>query len=357
VNKKSMLLAAAGVALVGVGLASSATADPLTTGRILNGVGSDTTQDLMNGFSKLTAGSNIASWDATGSSTFDTGNAGCTAVARSNGSGAGRTALVNDTAGCINFARSSSFSTVATLSGYPAAIDGLTYAVTQNSSVPKSLTKDEIKAIYSCSNDTAGIVPVLPQTGSGSRNDWLSHVFGASTFPPVGVTVTCYLGAGTDNALQPQEHDGRQLTSTQVVPYSVAKWISQMTAVISDVRGKAVIPLYDTTGAAADGNMATAGVTPTSPVQLNTAGAFTRVVYNYIKRADAVAITTSNGVDTIAGTADDDNTQLTAVQAALKGAFVGSTSVVCSNDRTIINNGFAPIPAGSAYLCGVRRDS
>jgi len=352
-----MLLAAAGVALVGVGLASSATADPLSTGRILNGVGSDTTQDLMNAFSKLSAGSTIASWDASGSSTFDTGNAGCATVSRANGSGAGRTALANNTDGCINWSRSSSFSANAALTGYPVAVDGLTYAVTQNSSVPKSLTKDEIKAIYSCSADTAGIVPVLPQTGSGTRADWITHIFGASTFPPSGVTTTCYLGGGTDNTLQPQEHDGRQLTSTQVAPYSVAKWISQMTAVISDVRGKAVIPLYDTTGAAADGNMNTPGVTATSPIQLNTAGAFTRTVYNYIKRADAVAITTSNGTDTIAGTADDDNTQLTAVQVALKNAFVGSTSVVCSNDRTIINMGFAPVPAGSAYLCGARRDS
>ena len=352
-----MLLAAAGVALVGVGLASSATADPLTTGRILNGVGSDTTQDLMNAFSKLSAGSTIASWDASGSATFDTGNAGCTSVARANGSGNGATALKTNTDGCINFSRSSSYSADPALSGYPVAIDGLTYAVTQNSSVPKSLTKDEVRAIYSCSNDTAGIVPVLPQTGSGSRADWLKHLFGASTFPPAGITVTCYLGAGTDNALQPQEHDGRQLTSTQVAPYSVAKWISQMTAVISDVRGKAVIPLYDTTGAADDGNQNTPGVTPTSPIMLNTGGAFTRVVYNYIKREDAVAITSSAGTDTIPGNGDDDNTALTAVQVALKNAFVGPTSVTCSNDRTITNMGFAPVPAGSTYLCGARRDS
>jgi hypothetical protein len=103
--------------------------------------------------------------------------------------------------------------------------------------------------------------------------------------------------------------------------------------------------------------MSTAGVTPTSPIMLNTSGAFTRVVYNYIKRADATAITTSNGVDTIAGTGDDDNSALTAVQVALKNAFVGPTSVSCANDRNIINYGFAPVPAGSTYLCGARRDS
>lgn len=338
-----MLLAAAGVALIAAGVASPVSADPLTTPRILNGMGSDTTLDVMNAFSKLSAGSNIASWDPTGSSTVDTGNAGCSAVTRVNGSSAGRTALINDTAGCLQFARSSSFSSNANLTYYPFAEDGLTYAVTQNSSVPKSLTKAELVSIYKC--EVAGIVPVLPQTGSGSRGDWLTHIFGSSTFPPASGSTTCYLGGGTDNAVLPQEHDGRQMTSTQIAPYSVAKWIAQMTAVISDVRGKAVIPLYDT------------GSGPTSPVMLNPNGAFTRTVYNAVRRTDATAIGNSLGVDGIANTGDDDNSGLNAVQIALKGAFVGPNSVLCANSTTLINNGFAPVKSGATFACGAPRTS
>lgn len=345
-NKKSMLLAAAGLALVGAGVASPVSADPTTTGRLLNGVGSDTTQNVMNGFSQLAAGSNIASWNATGSATFDSGNSGCGTVTRSNGSGAGRSALLGTAGGpaaCIQFARSSSFSANAGLTFYPFAEDGLTYAVAQNSSLPKSLTKAEIIAIYRCEVD--GVVPVLPQTGSGSRNDWLTHVFGATAFPPAGVTTSCYLGSGTDNSVLPQEHDGRQLTTTQVMPYSVANWISQMTSVISDVRGKAVLGLYDT------------GSGATSPVMLNPNGANTRTVFNVVKRADATAIDASLGVDGIANTGDDVNSGLTDVQLALKQAFVGPNSVLCQNTSTTINYGFAPVKSGATFACGAPRTS
>ena len=59
VNIKTIILAAAGVALVGAGIAAPSMADPTTTGRVLNGMGSDTTQFVMNGFSKTTNGANV----------------------------------------------------------------------------------------------------------------------------------------------------------------------------------------------------------------------------------------------------------------------------------------------------------
>lgn len=339
-----MLLAAAGLALLGAGVASPVSADPTTTPRLVNGMGSDTTFRVMNGISTLPAGSQIASWDPTGSATVDTGKAGCATVARANGSGAGRTALLNDTNGCLQFARSSSFSANANLSYYPLAEDGFTYAVTQNSSIPKDLTKAQVVSIFKC--EVPGYVPVLPQTGSGSRADWITHIFGNSTFPRTdGTDTSCYLGAGIDNAVLPQEHDGRQLTSTQIMPYSVANWIAQMNGVLTDVRGNAVLPLYDT------------GSGLTSPVMLNPNGAFTRTVYNVVRRADAVAISASAGTDGILGTQDDDNSSLNETQIAIKDAFAGPTSASCSALSTIVNYGFAPVKAGSTYECGARRDS
>jgi hypothetical protein len=339
-----MLLAAAGLALLGAGVASPVSADPTTTPRAVNGMGSDTTFRLMNGFSRTAAGSNIASWDPTGSATVDTGNPGCAAVPRANGSSAGRTALVNDTAGCLQFARSSSFSTNASLSFYPVAEDGYSYAVTQNSSIPKDLTKADVVSIYRC--EVPGYVPVLPQTGSGSREDWIRHVFGSTAFPPAGVDTSCYLGGGTNNALLPQEHDGRQLTSDQIAPYSVANWIAQMNGVVSDVRGNAVLPLYNT------------GSGLTSPVMMNPDGAFTRTVFNVIRRSDAEAITAVLGADGIYGTADDVSPEsLTATQQKIAETFVSSSAVVCSDDNTIINYGFAPVKVGATFACGARRDS
>ena len=331
VNIKTIILAAAGVALVGAGIAAPSMADPTTTGRLLNGMGSDTTQFVMNGFSKTTNGANVASWDASGSATVDTGNTGCTSVSRANGSGAGRTALINNSpAGCLQFARSSSFSANAALTYYPFSIDGLTFAVTQNSSVPRTLTKAELISIYRCETD---YVPVLPQTGSGSRADWLTYLFGSSTFPPSGVTTSCYLGGGTDNTVLPQEHNGIQLTDNQVVGYSVAQWVSQENGSVTDVRGRTVLGLLD----------------DKSPLMLNPGGANVRTVYNVVRRTDGDAIAAA----VIAG----NNDGLNPVQIALKAAFHGSNSFLCSDTATIIKYGFAPVPAGATYECGVQRTS
>ena len=336
-NKKLVFQVAAGLALVAAGAMGTASADPTSTPRIVNGIGSDTTAEVMNGMSKLAAGSNIASWDAVGSTTFDTGATGCASVTRANGSSAGRTQLLADSAGCTQFARSSSFSANAGLTFYPYAVDGLDFAVTQNSSIPKTLSKTDIIAIYSC--QVPGYVPVLPQVGSGTRNDWLSYLFGASTFPPSGVSDTsCYLGLGTTGL--PEEHDGRSLTSTQIAPYSSAKWVSQMTATVSDKRGKSVLGII------------TDGVVSQSPVVTNSNFAKVRTVYNVIRRADQTAIEASFGIDGIANTSDDSNGSLTATQIAIKAAFVGPNSIVCSNTGTLTNYGFMPIPSGAAYACG-----
>lgn len=329
VNIKTIILAAAGVALVGAGIAAPSMADPLTTGRQLNGMGSDTTQFVMNGFSKTANGSNLASWDSTGSATVDTGNAGCSSVARANGSSAGRTALINNTpAGCLQYARSSSFSSNAALTYYPFAIDGLTFAVTQNSSVPRTMSKADLVSIFRCETE---YVPVLPQTGSGTRQDSITYIFGSSTFPPAGVDTSCYLGGGTDNTVLPQEHSGIQLTDMQVVLYSVAQWVSQMNGAVTDLRGKTVLGLLD----------------DKSPVMLNNAGANVRTVYNVVRRADGDAIAA-------AATANDDST-LDATQVALKATFHGGSSFLCSDTATLIKYGFAPVPAGATYECGVQR--
>lgn len=330
-NIKTIILAAAGVALVGAGIAAPSMADPTTTGRLLNGMGSDTTQFVMNGFAKTTNGANVASWDAFGPATVDMGNQGCTSVSRANGSGAGRTALLNNNpAGCLQFARSSSFSANAGLTYYPFATDGLTFAVTQNSSVPRTLSKAELVSIYKCETE---YVPVLPQTGSGTRGDTLNYIFGGTTFPPSGVDTSCYLGGGTDNTVLPQEHNGIALTDNQVLLYSVAQWVSQENGSVTDVRGRTVLGLLD----------------DKSPLMLNPGGANVRTVYNAIRRADGDAIAAS----VVAG----NNDGLDSVQVALKAAFHGSNSYLCSDLVTIIKYGFAPVPAGATYECGAQRTS
>src|SRR5580704_14313324 len=101
-NKRVKLLtvaAACGLVATVLG-ASSAQADPsgAPTFRQLAGVGSDTTTPVMNALSNvITIGGTkvLGSYDATGSATIATQSAAaCSAIARPNGSGAGRAALI-----------------------------------------------------------------------------------------------------------------------------------------------------------------------------------------------------------------------------------------------------------------------
>lgn len=329
VNKKALSAVVAGLALIGFAAAIPASADPTSTPRALNGMGSDTTQDVMNGMAAISSGK-IASWNATGTGTVNTGNVNtlCGAVTRANGSGAGRTALKNDTNGCLQFARSSSYSADAALTYIPFAVDGLTYGVTSNSDVTKDLSLADLQSIFRCGVD--GIQPVLPQSSSGTRKDWLKYLGidpsgGGSLSSLTTQEKACYPEViGGSNTTE--ENDGRALKSNQVMPFSVAKWVSMSSGVISDVRGKVVLGILE----------------HTSPISLNTDGANTRTVYNVIRRTDATAI---RGTD-----------PLTQTQTDLKAAFVGSGSTVCSNPATIIAYGFAPIPVAASAQCGALVD-
>ena len=99
-KKLAVLSVISAVGLFVLGAADSAQADPSGAPqyRPLAGVGSDTTTPVMNALSNdITIGGSkvIGSYDATGSATIATqAAAACQAIARPNGSGAGRTALL-----------------------------------------------------------------------------------------------------------------------------------------------------------------------------------------------------------------------------------------------------------------------
>ncbi|MER5793500.1 hypothetical protein ABT137_34575, partial [Streptomyces sp. NPDC001980] len=118
-NVKSRVRIGAAVGAVALGLgalaAPAAYADPdsATDYRQLAGVGSDTTQDVMNALGNAITNSNgkvIASWNATGTSPITTKSTGSCTITRPDGSGAGITALntaLDGNTGCVDFARSS----------------------------------------------------------------------------------------------------------------------------------------------------------------------------------------------------------------------------------------------------------
>jgi len=266
--------AAFGLAIAGFGAAAAANADPVSDGYVV--VGSDTLQDavgaLANGFKNGSStvrtsglGKYVASYDAFapgiagGIGTIQTRPAG-PVFPRPSGSGNGKNALIASftgnpwnisstalyvnaglagtysIAGQIDASRSSSEGTpnaTGTYSYLPFGQDAVTYAVKAGSGVSaesitaaSSLTTAQLKAIYESASNTpiAGqsdvIVPRLPQSGSGTRNFWLSAI---------GVT-TAGAAANPSGTTLP-ENNGSVLApgagEIQIIPFSAASYIAQ----------------------------------------------------------------------------------------------------------------------------------
>ncbi|MEN3609117.1 hypothetical protein AAH979_06155 [Plantactinospora sp. ZYX-F-223] len=238
------LVAAVGVA-AGAGPAA-ADPNPVTDYRTLAGVGSDTTQDVLNGLGEaITVGGQkvIASWDARGTATVKTKATACE-LARPNGSSAGRTALRDSelpgrpTAGCVDFARSSSSTTnvpAGTGTWVPFAVDAVTFAINRNSDLPINMSVALLQNIYKCVISHIGGLPIQPlllQAGSGTRQFWNGQMsitdqeIALGDYPCL-VPASPALPDGT-GLPEVQEHDARVLDghTDHIMPYSIAQHIA-----------------------------------------------------------------------------------------------------------------------------------
>jgi hypothetical protein len=335
---------AAGSLLFG---ASAAQADPVNPdsgayiqGRALNGTGSDTTQDLNNGLASVVTCSGqlvLGSWDATlpsGSgaqgATIVT-HSGGTSIPRPNGSSQGVAALKatvsnsvltnargTSTGGAtgdgkldrtdLQFARSSSGPSSTTSTGLysyvPLAVDAVTYAKSGSApaTVNSGLTIADLTKIYqatngqsvslsvgtrvigTAANTSAQIVPLLPQTGSGTRSFFLGQIGLTEATLGSAVAWTYTSGGATVDV---QEHDGSALAanSRAIVPFSIAQFIAQgNSASLSDNYGVTVENrLHGAVLAAV--TVGTTAVQPTVGGVLNTAFPMARPVFTVVEHA------------------------------------------------------------------------
>jgi ABC-type phosphate transport system substrate-binding protein len=251
-KKVAAVGAAVGLALAGIGVATPASADPVSNGYVL--VGSDTLDSVVNALSngttvtgsliRVTAGGNtIGSFDAFGSAAIQTRPDG-PYFGRPSGSGNGVTALRRSITGQswtapnnatpakvitdqIDIARSSSgpganANPAGLLLYVPFGRDALSYAYKGGGAGIESLDAAELKQVYECTLTTIGgqpVVPVLPQAGSGTRTFFLAAIGN----PTLGACVV--QGATTP------ENDGTVLAANQIIPFSVANWIAQTNGV------------------------------------------------------------------------------------------------------------------------------
>lgn len=271
--RSSAAFVAAAVVAGGLALATPALADPTPAGtfRQLVGVGSDTTQDVLNALAgdtvngtsyattavKSANGAGLASYDAiepgTGStSSTITTRSGGPAFTRPNGSGNGQKALSASLTGDkfpagtgtaikgqVDFARSSGGpSTAGTALTYvPMARDAIGVAV--KGSALDTLTKQQLFEIYSGSlTELNGqtLHPKIPQDGSGTRKFFLAAI-GMSTTP---------LGANVQ-VVQENQANAALTEDGALVPFSVGSWIAQ---------NNGVSPDYSKAAAAAGGHLA-----------------------------------------------------------------------------------------------------
>jgi ABC-type phosphate transport system substrate-binding protein len=207
-NIKRGLVTTATAALA-LGLAmGSAQADPsfVPDADDIVGVGSDTTefvtQGLAEGFNATSPAPTrrMASFNATGSSTIVL-RSGTAAVTRPNGSSAGINALLSNSN--VSYARASRSITAAeaaspnNLRQYPFAYDGLQMVgnASQTGS-PASVSASQLVSIYQCrtsadqwseigGTSSETIHPVVPQTGSGTRQFFLDQLTAANGGTPI----------------------------------------------------------------------------------------------------------------------------------------------------------------------------
>lgn len=160
----------------------------------------------------------------------------------------------------------------------------VTYAVRDDSNVPRDLSLQRLKDIYTCVNTS--FQPLLPAPGDPTRTAFL-NTLGVSP----GSCVQDTGGAG---------NDGRVLTDPQqLVPYSTQTYLDQANNVAPDKHGSSLL----------------GSINAISPTVLNNASVMSRDVYNVVPTAQL-------GLE------------------PTKSVFVGTGSAVCNNSATIVRNGF-----------------
>jgi ABC-type phosphate transport system substrate-binding protein len=262
-SKKAIALCATvGVAISGFVIATPAMADPVSNSYSITG--SDTLEDVVSSLANGTSitgsavrakvnGGTIGSFDATGSP-YITAKSGGVRFGRPNGSGDGVKALSRSidggtyTSGSVgsptnvvitdqvDIARSSSAG-VSNAAGellyVPFGRDAIAYAYKGAATGIDAITVSQMKSLYECTPGfkigTTTVTPIIPQSGSGTRKDFLSKI---------NVTETAMLTVAEGGCVvEGQEHDATILTAESVMPMAVSRWVAMNTGASYDKRG------------------------------------------------------------------------------------------------------------------------
>ncbi|WIB25769.1 Ig-like domain repeat protein [Curtobacterium sp. MCSS17_015] len=380
--------------IVGALAVPAAQADPVGNSfGTLVGLGSDTTQDVMNGVATAVGGGQLASYDAANAGPSVVTRPGGKAIPRVSGSGAGRDALLvaigaiasksgvaladgtsttvdSSVVGQLDFARSSSGPSSTASDGVvayvPFARDAVDVAYAPGSQLAKvpffvgdgtqaktaptlwNVYRGDVTHAYFNADGSynsvgsaatgpdgttaAKIKPLLPKFGSGTRSYFLGKL---GLTDASGFTSTSPFVSDTVDGQPIEEHNGQAIldstsgSTLAVAPFSVSQWVAQANGVGTVKDRRHGVVLAPLS--VVDGKQAPATTGSGTSYATNPAYAgFVRDVYNIVPSRLA-----------------DDPT------SAIAKTFVGKDSLVCKQTATIAAYGFLPEPATTpATTCG-----
>ena len=388
----------AGVAALLVGaLAVPASADPAqnTYGQLV-GLGSDTTQDVVNGLAAEIGDGKLASYDAFGTPTVTVRDGG-TAIPRASGSGAGRdallvaigqiasksvsvpptgTAAVNaNVLGQVDFARSSSApaagdTTAEGVVAYiPFARDAVSVAVADGS--PLAVVPFKVGSSETASNGDANLYDIYR---GAIKFAYISGAAGSYVYQGVGLTNTLPAGAPSGTAayaiqpLLPKSGSGTRSYFIGKLNLTEPNITAQPSGTIKAtyVAGGATVDVQEHDGSALVGDPT--AIVPFSIAQwvaqanevgevadrrhganilgLNGAAAVTQTAGTYATNS-AFSALVRDVYNIVPSALADDAT------SDIAKAFVGTDSLVCSETATILSYGFQLLPGNTAETrCG-----
>jgi hypothetical protein len=389
--KLAVISTAAGLALPLLTTTQAAHADPAQV-IALQGVGSDTTQDVMNALAGASNGNSytpvkssaasgfrqLASWDAV-IPAGENPPLACiapkgTTFNRPNGSGAGRRAVSraidggkygnttnsctvsggNFMSGAVDFARSSGGpgnTTGTELTFVPFARDGLGFAYYAPSGVTAvtQLTKAQLQQIFTSGPILVGSTTIQGCAINSSSGTWATWLTKMGTTDSTAATATQACQTAPATTTRVEENDGSQLKAKGdalgnvevVTAHSAASFIAQWNAFAPNHTGAGVdMGSIDNAGTVL--GKPYSGTIPATP----TAGSLTAssTFYN----------DTTFGRDVYNVFDSSLFTGLPAANQDVKTLFIGSSSAVCSATSTITNFGFLSLGAscGSTTLKG-----
>lgn len=250
------------------------------------GVGSDATQYVTDAIAAAydkahKTGTKVYSWDAVGTSPIVT-KAGAAPITRPAGGNAGVAALVADTTGAIDYARTTSpkktDGSQNSLTYFNFARDGVTWAAVKSAQTPANLTSTQLVQIYTC--QVTNWNQISPKLKSATIHPYLpASTFATRTFFEQAMGITD-AQVGSCVGTLAEQSNGKLIKGdkTAIEPYSISNFLAQSKKVVPNNTGGVSLRSIN-------------GTAPLKNKVINPgfSSTFLRIVYNVAKNTEIAA--------------------------------------------------------------------